>query len=370
MPVTQLLPMIFLALFINHCTTPSDKSSAPTAPLPQTAVTTPAAETKEDGDKLFRYYKRLTDRRMPYTQADAEYLAKRSDKPQPGSLEEAVATAGVLRATLAKADSTQSFEEQDLYQHQPTPQSPALGGAGVSAPAVSLEKNLTEKDLDLEAALENNPYLKSYEIYQLVDEALKKTTNSPGFQDSISALLKSEAGRWSALTPPGAPATPEPPPAEASVPVVTPVETNIPGTPGALPPSAAEIKTSDIALLEAQKLAEQGLYKLAIKKANTVANSDPMYPTAREKIKLFSNRAVQTLRQKAAEAFQNAIPVADPATKASYLEQARGYLQEALNNFPEADSLPTVQENLAVISRDLDRLNANRAAPPAAPQPQ
>lgn len=366
MQVQRLLSVLLFAVTLSRCTTTAPESEkAVTAPAPVTKAGTKSPEGPIDNDKLFRYFTRMSDRRMPYTQADTDYLAKFTRKPQSGSLEEAVVTVSIVRSVLVKADSSHSFEEQDIYNRQPTPNAPAMGGVAAPVKPASLEDSIKSKEINLTEALENNPYLKSFEIYQLVDEALKKTQNTPEFQEKVAALLKSEASRWSAIAPNGAQAAVPPvttPPTDAVAPAVVPPVTTPPTTVASLPPSPAEIKASDVALMEAQKLAEQGLYKLAIKKASTVSNTDPLFPTAKEKIKTFSNRAVQALRQKAAEAFQNAMPVSDPATKVSYLEQARGYLQEAINNFPEADSLPTVQENLAVISRDLDRLNANKGA--------
>ena len=67
--------------------------------------------------------------------------------------------------------------------------------------------------------------------------------------------------------------------------------------------------------------------------------------------------AVQDLRQKAARAFQSSLPVVDIKTKAAYLVEAKNYLEEALKEFPAADHLATVRENLAVITRDLQTIS-------------
>jgi hypothetical protein len=62
------------------------------------------------------------------------------------------------------------------------------------------------------------------------------------------------------------------------------------------------------------------------------------------------------LRRKAALAFQSALPVSDSKTKSGYLKQAKSYLEDAIKNFPDATQLPTVQDNLRVISADLEKL--------------
>jgi hypothetical protein len=66
---------------------------------------------------------------------------------------------------------------------------------------------------------------------------------------------------------------------------------------------------------------------------------------------------VQDLRQKAAQAFQNAMPVADNRAKAVYLKQAKDLLEQALKDYPVADQLDTVRDNLAVITRDLSGID-------------
>jgi lipid II:glycine glycyltransferase (peptidoglycan interpeptide bridge formation enzyme) len=85
-----------------------------------------------------------------------------------------------------------------------------------------------------------------------------------------------------------------------------------------------------------------------------------MRSTAQEKVKEFSNRGVQDLRRKAADAFQNARPVSDPKARASYLQQAKGYLEEALKDYPDATLLPTVRDNLRMITRDLEQLTGEK----------
>ena len=72
--------------------------------------------------------------------------------------------------------------------------------------------------------------------------------------------------------------------------------------------------------------------------------------------------AVQELRKKAALAFQSAMPVNDPRIRADYLKQAKGFLEEAIKSYPDATQLPTVRDNLSVISRDLERIESDAGA--------
>ena len=112
----------------------------------------------------------------------------------------------------------------------------------------------------------------------------------------------------------------------------------------------------DSTIAEAQKLADASRWQEAIKMASSVGKDHPSHPLAQERVKDYSNKAVQVLRKKAAAAFQSAIPITDAKTRAQYLRQAKTYLEDAIKNYPQASQLPTVRDNLRVISRDLDQL--------------
>jgi D-aminopeptidase len=126
------------------------------------------------------------------------------------------------------------------------------------------------------------------------------------------------------------------------------------------PPNPADLRGGDAVLAEAQSLADRGNFQAAIKKAATVSPTSPMHANAQEKIRDFSNLAVQDLRRKAAQSFQSAMPITDVNIRAQYLEQAKQYLEQAIKEYPQATQLPTVRDNLRVISRDLDKLQAEK----------
>src|SRR5690606_23232175 len=127
-----------------------------------------------------------------------------------------------------------------------------------------------------------------------------------------------------------------------------------------LPPNPADLRSGDTLLADAQKLADQGNYKAALERIQYIPESSPLYSVAQEKTRDFSNRAVQDLRRKAAQAFRSALPSADLETRAQYLREAKAFLEQAIQNYPQAPQLPTVRENLRVISQDLERLENER----------
>lgn len=117
-----------------------------------------------------------------------------------------------------------------------------------------------------------------------------------------------------------------------------------------------EIGKEESALQEAQNLADAGKYQEAIAKASGVSSQSQAHGKAVERVRTFSNQAVQELRMKAAQAFQGSLPISDPKARTAYLERARKFLEEAIKAYPQADQLGTVKENLAVITRDIERL--------------
>jgi hypothetical protein len=214
---------------------------------------------------------------------------------------------------------------------------------------VSLEALALEKQLDLPSALEQNNLLKNFVIYQQVVRALRNSNNSPEFITKVKDVIDRQASQWTGEG------------AQALFDSTQGMEDDSEMNSGITRNAVADLRSGDSLLMEAQSLAAGKKFKDAITKASQVNNRSPLYDTAQEKIITFSTEAVQELRRKAAQAFQNAIPVADIKARTAYLEQAKSHLEDALKNYPQApaDQLSTVRENLAVIARDLERLDGD-----------
>lgn len=273
----------------------------------------------------------------PFGEKDHQLLAALPGKPEPGSVAEAALAVGLVKAVNHPLDTAKpSFDEQDI------------GGNATKSSAASLESRCRERGLDLPGALAGNPLLATHGFAKQVVDALGRHRVSDDFKTDVQSALKRNAEHWASLSGElsAAPGSEPPPPAEAPAPALS----------DDAPLNPADLKGVDSALAEAEALADRGDYKAAIKKAKTLPASSPMRSTAQEKVKEFSNRGVQDLRRKAADAFQNARPVSDPKARAAYLQQAKGYLEEALKDYPDATLLPTVRDNLRMITRDLEQL--------------
>ncbi len=285
-----------------------------------------------------------------------------------GSLEEAIFVVAQMRILQKDWEKSQSFQTQDLHTNQ----------TADNAAGLSLEKTFQDVEVDLPVVLKANPQLKNHDTLILTRDLLAHTKNSDAFKNGVNAVIQERAAEWpdllngaTAATTAAAPATaaPEstagtPAAAEtnaAAAPADAAAATAAAGTAAAAQPAAdpnAVLDTmgSDTLLLAAQKLADKGDYKAALDHVSHIKDKDPFYKQAQEKQKVYSNRAVKDLRSKAAEAFANAGPIADSRAKATYLKQAKNYLEQALKDYPLADHLDTVKDNLEAVNRDLAAL--------------
>ena len=196
-----------------------------------------------------------------------------------------------------------------------------------------------------------NPYLQSITVTDRIIKYFQGSQDSAEFKQQFLANLQNRANSWTQLWKVSS--------AESDMSAIgqsiddREQQTSETATPKTPDYNAADLQMGDSILSKARQLAQKGDYKAAISQAERVSPDSPFHPEAQDQIKSFSNKAVQGLRQKAAEAFQSSLPVVDSQTKAAYLSEAKQYLEEALQNYPDADHIQTVQDNLAVITRDL-----------------
>jgi hypothetical protein len=309
---------------------------------------------------LNRSFNRLNDPSMQLMDEDIQ-LATSLYPATKGSLEEALVILAQLRLLKIQTEQSSKFHSRDLYEE---------GNIKTVTPSnqASMEKQFKDLSIDLAVNFNQNSHLKNLSTLALLKTLLDHTSNSAAFNQSLQAIIDVEAHKWAALQK-SAPAAESPETPGDPVPPIAPVAVAPNPSPDASAIGSSEVHTagsdlkrSDAILMQSQKLADKGEFKQAIEQASRIDGRDPFFDQAKEKIKVYSNRAVQDLRQKAAQAFQNAMPVADNRAKAAYLKQAKDLLEQALKEYPTADQLETVRENLAVITRDLTGIDQDVGA--------
>jgi hypothetical protein len=320
-------------------------------------------DTAPPTTNLMRTFNRLNDQTMRLMDEDIRVATALHPAPK-GSMEEAVLILAQLRLLKIQTEQSSKFQSRDLYEEGEGNQA-ATAAPNTNQP--SMEKQFRDLNIDLVTSFHQNTHLKNLPTLALVKTLLEQTSNSPAFQNGMQTMLDEEAQKWASLQ---KTVKPEEQPAAETPGTAAPVETTAstpaslePGlsTPGEVHTGPADLKRSDAILMQSQRLADKGDFKQAIDFAARIDNRDPFFDQAKEKIKVYSNRAVQDLRQKAAQAFQNAMPVADNRAKAAYLKQAKDLLEQALKDYPVADQLDTVRDNLAVITRDLSGIDQETA---------
>lgn len=262
-----------------------------------------------------------------YTQNDFDtltYLPRLKSLASQGSIAEAVQTLLILRTPAETFKASATTESQLQEQAQP----------------------LNRYANSILAKLENNNFLQTEKAYRLASTFLSTVEATPEQWQRFITITKSQIAKLQTI------ANSYGDLAESAVSEDTEEEAPYQVTSY----SAADLRRGDALLQEARHHAEREDFKKAIQFAKQIDDRDPFYPAAQEQIKVFSNMAVQDLRKKAANAFQRALPVSDLDTKISYLQQAKDYLEQAIKEFPEADQIETVEQNLEVISRDLENL--------------
>ena len=343
----------FLSVILSACATRAKEQEnyipqETTAPKLTKKPNTLKSKGKKPNSRI-RLLMRLADPSIELTRGEEDYLSGLSSEPS-GPIGEAVLVLSLFRKTGGEVQKMQAISSGTLYENKSDNE---VGGNEEKLGLPSLEALFLEKGIDLAETLERNYFLKNYKVYKLASDLLNATSNSEDFNAEITTVVQKEARNWVSLM--GADGSN----LVGTIDGETPAETQaiVPAQESGPKFSEGDLKLADMVLMEAQKLAEKGEYAKAIVKASKIGNQDPMFQEARKKVKSFSNHAVQILRQQAAQAFQSAMPVVDPEAKIAYLEEAKKYLEEAIKNFPDSDQLDTVHENLAVISRDIDRLS-------------
>lgn len=348
-----------LTVLMSGCVTPSK-------PAPQPNAKAQPALKEKDADKTGG--EDTTIRAVPVPKASAqlafirkhaspnsafggsehEFVAALPNKPENGSITEAALAIGLVKTVLNPLHGDQAtFQEADITE----------GGEGVarSAASASLEQLCKERGLSLADALVENPLLASFGVAKQVMTALARSTNTDDFTNEVTVAVRGQANLWAGLAIQLGGATTigntEPDTAAAAAAPAPEIVDDV-------PPNPADLRGGDSVITEAQALADRGNYQAAIKKAGGVSPDSPMHDAAKDKIKEFSDLAVKELRGKAAQAFQSAMPITDSKVRAEYLQQAKTLLEDAVKNYPDATQLPIVRDNLRVISRDLEKLEA------------
>ena len=306
-------------------------------------------ETKESF--YLSYINRLLQPGEPFrTEEDLKVIEQIQSNPVKGSVEEAALAVGLVRGFISSKETQRSFGQSGIEVETDVPEQ--------EEGPESLEKVLADRSFDLSVALVSNPMLKSHSFQMFLLKAVKLSKNqSQEFLAGLRESIRKNSEEWSRLSQ-DLDSVGEPQEGQEADPAGTAMEAE---AAPALPFGEEVFSGDEARIREAQGLTEQGQFREAVDVLRAIPGDSLYLAEAQSKIREISNLAVQNLRRKAARAFQSARPISDHNTRAAYLRDAKKFLEEALEIFPESDQLHTVRQNLNVINKSLELMGSNRS---------
>jgi hypothetical protein len=361
---------------------PSDKAGSKSAgdSLETTGSTSSIANRPVSADRRYNdFIARHQSADSELTLQDMQLLRVLTNANQGTPAQEAVLVLGALKDAYTPPEK--NFEESDLLTQESQ-------DAGLSP---SLEARARRYGVNLSSVILNNPFVQTPGILSQITKKLEKSTDSSNYRADILSSVQTVLKRYKEVEqniasnnsqsrplaivtyPPetsaadmenksaAAPSANAPLNGVAGIPPVggaAAAGAMIPGSPSDSMgmPNAVQLSPEELALNEAQSLADAGKFEQAVSKLSAIQPSSAQYANAQQRAKLISNKGVQDLRQKAAQAFQGSLPLSDPNARVPYLEKAKTYLEDALRLYPNSDQIGTVKDNLAVINRDLEKV--------------
>ena len=220
-------------------------------------------------------------------------------------------------------------------------------------PQESLDVLVKDYDIDIPNTLRKNrllafPYIHSYMLI-----SLQSMDTSEDLKFDIQDAIKDVATPWVDIYREIAPEEFQ----NLNAPVsqenkAIPTQKNAVKAP--IPFFAGDFAEGEDQLTKAKSLASKHLYREAISVLKAIDEDSPYYSTKNEMIKKYSSQAVKSLRRKAAQSFQSAIPAPGLETKLGYLKEAESYLIDAIEDYPDANQIDKVRENLVVIQKRIE----------------
>ncbi len=240
--------------------------------------------------------------------------------PTPGTASEAALVVGLLKATLhqqtiSKTETPSSFQESDT-----------LGD--------SLKTNLGELsglyEVDPMGALKQNHFLQSGKVTELALLATQKTKKSVVYDRQVSIAMNKRVDRWNRIH-------------QKYQAQKSPQNES--------EPDQETDNTSTLSILnklQPRQVRSKPTIK-PLEEIDTLSDS-----TDKAGLNVVNESAVETLRQKAAAAYQSSLPIRSPKAKLRHLRKAKKYLEYAMNRYKGNNQSDKLQNNLEVVEEAIN----------------
>ena len=107
---------------------------------------------------------------------------------------------------------------------------------------------------------------------------------------------------------------------------------------------------------------DNGRFADAVHKLNSIKEGSKDFKKAQAVKKSIESDRIRHLRKLAADAYRNALPLSNPATKYAYLKEAKGHLVLAMRNYPQSEHTSTLEDNLNMIEQEISALKTQVSA--------
>ena len=356
--------MLYLLLLVHvGCITPkfSNKtrrpfySAVPTPERPKTFIaetpepkvtTTVEPESREPTRSEF--FSKILQPNYKLSEEDQAYIEQLNQHSlDPTSLATAISIIGLFKTCLNQVENNEPntmFLEEDLQTEE-------MRLNATPTENECLSSQVSRVPVDMRTALSENSYLRSHATFLIFNDVATLAGSSNPLREQLLDHIHREERKWLDLISAKQRLNQQKPQAEIP---------NLEKKPQVAPPlefSALESETGFAIIDKAQDLIDQNRFQDAIRLLKRVKEDEMIFSEASAKVKEASNLAISNLRKQAAKSFQNAITIRDPQAKQNYLEEAQKMLRIAVTQFPLADQIGTVRENLKIIEQNIASLS-------------
>ena len=322
-----------------------------------------ALQRKEQQDLInpVVFLTRLNNNKTKLTYRERILLKRIARKTSKNAIHQAILTLGVLHVFLDKQKEQRNFIEEDIFINDPVLATPnvAKKSNGLNN-YQSLEQLGLKFDIDLVSSLQSNSYLHNLDTYNLIFKAVQYEKDSLVSQ-KLMEIIKNKTNHWmnfaKKIQPSEHSRTTEQDFSQETYSLAegSPVQPPLP-----FESSQLNSQHFDEILDRGNQHISRKEYSKALTLLNTIDENHLQYSLIDEKIKEISNLAVRELRRQAANSFGKAIPVTNLKARTAYLEKAKSLLITALKDYPKADNMDTIKQNLGIINKNLDLIRSQQ----------
>lgn len=311
-------------------------------------------------------FSRVFNLKIPLESSDIQQIFKIVEYPEKTSVEKAIIIMSTLRIINDQGIHPVKIE-QEIKKNINNEEMPEIINLWLSSK--SIEQITTNIGLSFGFEIQRNPFLQNHDVLTLTLKSLELNKESPSFMVEIHEIIANKMVQIFQIQEKFAVfdfliKEKDEKILQEGSPIIDGGNKKNSKLQSSLPYHFIGSDNEEETLKKSVKLITQGLYEEAISLLRTIRKDSTLYSDANSKVIDAANKAVKSLRRNAADAYIKSQHLPDKQAAREYLKEAQDYLEKAISNFPEADDLDKVTENLNTIKITLDSLKPNKTTLP------